>query len=325
MVENPYSLWDNIIILYVERSDIMSKNSGTWLNKTSVKSIILAVFPIIISILCSLLSNWDVNQPHFILKIASFSIISLLYITLLIYYAKSDSNLKYANDILTKQNNAFRKVATSSANIFNESAKGLNLLSHSIVEESKIDMNIWSFDKAVMGICKGVYELICNISGGEQFGVTYVKLLESPESTHCVKTVGFYNNSSIPPHVFGKSRCIDDSHGYYDTKLFAKDNPDISIISTPKEIFELFEFENRTEKTGKYSQYIGYPVICNDKTMIGLIQVVSYGNQKIASCPEDLQTIAKKYLSQFAFLSVFLSKVEKGLLSMPNINVRKRI
>lgn len=294
-------------------------------DKLPFKTTILAIVPLVIGAICSALGDWNFTQQDFIIKFISLIIIGIIYIILLLHYSKNEANMIKVNNVITKENEAFTEIMKSLISIFRSSTEGVNVISKTITKKSKIDLNIWSFDKASMWICTAVHQTISKIAiKGDEFGVSYVKLLEENSNNKKIKTVGFHNNTSSAPKVFDVIREVEDLHGYYDTKLFKKGDSAICTIDNPQKIFELFEYENREDKNGKYSQYIALPVFCNDKKMIGLLQVVSYKDSKIEINNEKLERIAKRYLISYVNFLAFLSKVEKGLLSMPNVDVESR-
>lgn len=279
-------------------------------DKISVKATILAVFPIIIGGICSALGDWKFDQTAFWIKVILLLLFGIPYVFLIIHYSKNEANMNKTNMILEKENEAFTEIMKSLISVYRNSTEGINIISHNIAKKGTIDLNIWSFDKASMWICSAVHQTISKIAiQGDGFGVTYVKLKENDNNK--IKTVGFHNNTLTAPRVFDKERLIDDEHGYFDTKLFKKADSAICTIDNSQKIFELFEYENREDKNGKYSQYVALPVFCNDKKMIGLLQVVSYRNSMIADDSEKLERIAKRYLVTYANFFAFYQKWKK--------------
>ena len=295
------------------------------LNKTSIKTILLSVIPIVISFFSSVVVA-GFTESKFLLAfvfLALFVVFVASYIALLCFYAKTDANLKAANKRLRNENNALKKAVSHSVSMYKKMSEALNSFSKSIIDDGQIDLNIWSFDKNSMWVREAVHELLKNLNGEENaYGVSYVKLIEKAEKSYAV-TVGFANDASTPPHVFGKERDIDEKHAYFDTKVFKSGNPEIVTMDNSDRIYEEFEYENKKDKSKKYSQYIGIPVLCENRKIIGLLQVVSYEGSLIASNNKELREIAKKFFVQFAYFSLLSSKTEKGLISLPSLKVKK--
>ncbi len=294
-------------------------------DKIQVKTCLLTVVPIIIGGICSALGNWDINQNGFAIKVIFLLIISVMYILLIFHYCKNEANQSKVNKIIESENQAYATIMKSLISLYRTSTEGINAIAKNIAKKGQIDLNIWSYDKACMLICSAIHQTILKVSEqGDDFGVTYVKLIEDDSVEKSIKTVGFANNESTAPKVYDVPRKVDESHGYYDTKLFKKNSSDIVTIDTPERIYQLFEYENKEDKLGKYSQYIAVPVFCNDKKMIGLLQIVSYSDSRLGLDNRQLEKIARKYLITYANLFSMVAKVEKGLLSVPNIKVERR-
>ena len=184
-------------------------------------------------------------------------------------------------------------------------------------------MEKWSFNKEAMHACWAIYTVLSKISNSVSFEVTYVKYIEQEKSADRIQMVGYYNASYNHPKIFMKARALDAPNAYYDTRLFKRNNSDIDILLNSEEICDNFVLKNRKEQKDKYSQYIGIPVYCNARKMIGLIQIVFYNGSMLSDNPNRIKEIVQKYIKPIEAMLVSHTKMEKVLLVLPEIKVEE--
>ena len=301
-----------------------------WYDKSKSKAILLALTPIVIGVLSAFIELDSDKVVQSVVFGVLTVVVCVIYVFLIVHYTKLDLNKKVAEQIIQKENEAFVNIMTNATSIYMNTAEGLNNISHGVVSNNSVDMNLWCFDKTSMLICQAAYKILKALRNDSEFEVTYVKLIEDGPNKGKVETVGFENESQTHPSVLHVPREVPKSlthpGAYYDTKLFNKDSSEIVTFADSQDLFDAFEFKDRTSQNSKkYSQYFGIPVFCNNNKMIGLLQVVSLSGTKIGNDKKQLETIAKRYLKTLCELSVIMSKIEKLLMSLPNLSVKGRI
>lgn len=280
----------------------------------SIKTVILMLAPLIIGAICSLLGDWNKSQPYFWYKVISLILIGILYIIYLLYITKNE----IPKDRLTIENIALRKTASSILAINKMTSNELNKFSNTIKNKGCIDLRDWNFDEVAIHICKGIFTVLEELSiNDNKIDVTYVKLVEDGKYKNHIKTVG----CEAPDRViksFNKIRDYTDKHGHYDCKIFNESLYEIKAVDDPQKVFEMFNFSNRDNSEKKYSQYLNFPIVCDSQKIVGLIQVVTRGDTKLANSESELEAIAKIYLSQFGYVALAFSKAEKAITSIPS-------
>ena len=123
----------------------------------------------------------------------------------------------------------------------------------------------------------------------------------------------YANQNRQAPSVYDKPRQfkdIDIKTAYHDVKLFSEGKSDIDIRMGVKEVDDVF-----LRGRGKYHLYIGIPVFCDDKKMIGLLEVIALDETMLGcTTKEELEEIVSKYLVPYANIFLLMHKMEKALL-----------
>lgn len=299
----------------------MKKNH--WWDRSSIKPVLLALFPIVIGIVVSLaMADYKSDRISIIWWGADVCLM-IFYIILVGYYAKQDVNLKTVNQYLETEIMARNNFIATVIELHEKTAENLNIVAHSIAQKNVFDMANWSFDKEAMNACWAIYTVLSEISSGISFEVTYVKCIHKDKKGERIQMVGYYNESHNHPTIFMKARKLDDPNAYYDTKLFKRNNSDIDILLTKEEIADNFVFKNRKQQKDKYSQYIGVPVYCNSIKMVGLIQIAFYNSSVLSDNPNRIKEIVQKYIKPIEAMLVSHTKMEKVLLALPSISVEE--
>lgn len=282
-----------------------------FVSKPIFRNSVLTAFTIAIGYLCSIAAADNKNLLPLI-------IVSAIYILVVIVFGIVESKMSKMLQVFETQNEAFCVALSSLIKLLKESATGINAIAHDIVEKSQIDLTVWSFDKSCQACCDMIYEVIKKVAlAGNDFEVCYTKLVEQPSSSKDIMTVGFANKTTSKPSILYKQRNVEGDKCYYDGKLFNEANADIVVTLNWEETSDLFEFKNRERDKKKYLQYVGIPVFCDNKKMIGLIQIVAKNKSIIADNKEEMTEMASKYLVPFGHLIVLLNKAQKGLVAGP--------
>lgn len=296
---------------------------NTILNKPVVKNLLLSLIVLIIGGICSALGSWDYKSDKaFWIKFILLILFGVIYIVLLAYYSTKEVNLNKINRLLQNQNKAFEDIMIGIISICKQSATEINTTIHNITSSGKIDLQIWSFDKASNWICKEIYNLLCDLHGNSKdFSVGYIRLNESIKPETDIYMSAYANKNMQKPTIFGKNRKITDPHGYHDTELFKINKSDIEIILGNDKINEVFIYENnerQRKNRKKYSQYIAIPVFCDDTKMIGLLEITCLKETVLANNENELEELVAKYLVPYSYIMLLLHKLEKALLAVPN-------
>lgn len=292
-------------------------------NRPIVKNMLLSVMVLIIGGICSALGSWDYKcDTYFVVKLIALIVLGVAYIGSLAYYSTKETNLNKVNRLLVSQNKAFEDAMVGIISVCKQSATDISTTIHNITSSGKIDLQIWSFDKASNWVCKEIYSLLCDLHGSsKEFGVGYIRLIEGKKPETEIYMSAYANQNMQKPTIFGKQRCIEDEHSYHDAELFKENKADIEILIGHERINEVFSYTKKTSQRknrNKYNQYIAIPVFCNDSKMVGLLEVVCLNETILAETEKELEEISAKYLVPYSYFMLLLHKLEKALLSMPD-------
>nr|WP_295945387.1 hypothetical protein [uncultured Agathobaculum sp.] len=289
------------------------------LKKPQVKSVLLGLLTLIIGGLCSSLGNWDSSQEFFFQKVISTILLLIVYVYMLIFYSAEEINERRVRGILERRMKTYEDFMSSLIAICRQNSIEVNSCIHNVKSDGKIDLNIWSFDKACRQVCSCAYSSLCNTIGNKNIGIAYIKLVEGENPEKRITMNAFANETMSAPRIYRKKRdfTVDNEGSYHDEYLFRDASTEIEILMTPEEIEDAFAFRNRESRKhnrGKYSQYVAIPVFCNDNKMVGLLEVVAFNGIQIGVTKEEVREIANKFLQPYAYMFLLLHKLEKSLL-----------
>lgn len=295
----------------------------TFFDKPLVKNILMSFWAIVIGAICSALGTWDKNaDPNFRFKLTLLVVFCVTYFCMLAYYTTSEINANKVQRVIKHQNKAFEEAMVGIISICEQSSQKVNTIIHEIIDEGKINLNIWSFDIGCRLICEKVYSLLCSLNEeSKDFGVSYVKLIEGDDSE--VYMNAYFNQNLSEPTVHKKHRKIKDEKGYHDVELFQRNKADIEIVIGKENIQELFSYSSNTSRRknkDKYNQYIAIPVFCSKDDggkMVGLLEIVCLNDAELGKTEAEIREIVSKYLVPYAYLLLLLHKLEKALIAQP--------
>ena len=183
-----------------------------------------------------------------------------------------------------------------------------------------MDLGIWNFNKACQWVCEHIYRSVQILRGSKDFEVVYVKLLEGGQTENNVMLVAYANQNQHKPTIFNEKRCFEvtDSNGhvFHDLELFTRNSADTEVLIGSEKIEEVFAFrskESRNQNKGRYTQFVGVPLFCDNRKMIGLLEVVSFQGSTLGLTEKEIQEVANKYLVPYANFILLLHKLEKAL------------
>lgn len=292
------------------------------LSRPIVRAVLLGVLTILFTISISMIGNWDKTQSYFILKIFLVVATACGYVFFTGYYAKIDVNQRRSYSVLQNQIKAFEDLVASIVSICNTTSTDVNKCIHRINEENLMDLNIWNYESACRNICIHIYNNICRLSAGRKYGVAYVALIEGTEKENEIKMIAYANQDQHKPSIFQVNRRFKEinlDNAYHDVQLFHEGRSDIEILVGVEEVNKVFAYSSRVrrnENMGKYHLYIGIPVFCADKKMIGLLEVVGL-DKTYFSCKtkEEIEEFVYKFLAPYSKVFLLLHKMEKALLA----------
>lgn len=295
-----------------------------FIHKPVVKTAVIAILTTAISICVGKLGTWEggiAKQWPFLLALI---VTVLLDVVVLCYYATAEVNMRKVIEVQERQIKGFTDLIVNIITVSAENTSEVNTCIHKVNETHTIDPNIWNFEKMCRGLCSLIYRSLCELGGSMQYGVSYVALDEkTPKENPSIKMVAFANKNMHKPSVLGKSRKVpcgeEVEKSYYDAALFHSEKADNVIKWGAKEVEEVFRYstpEEQEKHKGKYQLYIAVPVICDNRKMVGLLQIAGMDNSFLGCLTkQELEEITDKLLVPYANIFLLFHKMEKALLA----------
>ena len=274
-----------------------------------VKLIILTILPLVYSLsfpqaFTSGMAQ-NIKERWIIVSCATL----ILHILALVWYGKNEEkqNKEIANVSKNRNElnsakvliNVINKVIRDNANMFHELV--YNKKGHSDIQDWHIMEN--KGDE----ICKVVYEMVvANAEKGLDFSVSMMfKKVENG-------TKGFTMLSRISydighnPRTYRNFLPEVEADGFYYKEIFDKSPTKPQILSNRKEIEKNF----KDSAALNYSQYIALPITCKNNKIVGILQIVSYNESRIAKNKKELFRLSNEYFSACATLMLLCDKYE---------------
>lgn len=299
------------------------------LMKPVVKAVIMTLFTTAISILVGMLGTWDSNLPGFWGKLIGLAVVVILYMVILAWYATAEVNRRRTIEVLEQQVEAFTDMVINIIAACETNASDINRCIHRVNDTHKIDPNIWDFKKASRGLCKLIYDSICKLGKSREYGVAYVALEEGTTTEDTVRMIAYANKNMHSPSVYGRVRCFADvdwnDNAYHDLRLFFKGSRGLGGgtsndirwgVDEVQAVFRYSSQEAMIRSQRKYHTYIGIPVFCDNRKMVGLLEVVGMDETKFGCLTKkELEEVADKLLVPYANLFLLIHKMEKALFA----------
>lgn len=293
-----------------------------FITKPIVRAIVIALLTVLVGLITSSLGSWDSSQSYFIAKVVAFFIIVGAYILFTGYYTKNDVNQRLSYEVLQHQLDTFEDLIISIISICETTASDVNTCIHLVNEKHVIDPNIWNYEKACKLVCERIYDNICKLSGSKKYGVAYIRLVEDDLPEDKIEMIAYANQNRHKPTIFKKKRQfknVDLKNAYHDLCLFEKAKADSDIRVGVDEVNEIFAYDSKEEANknrGKYHLYVGIPVFCDNRKMVGLLEVVGLDDTKFKCITkEEVEEVSNKFLVPYANIFLLLHKIEKALLA----------
>lgn len=285
----------------------------SFFSRTSVRSIILGISTIAISISIGVMGNWSLEQEYFVPKLC-FLIISVgINISILVVNAICVTNERRLLSELQFRIKGYEKIIESIESLCEDTSSAVTTIIHKANRDKVFDFESWSFNFACKQVCNYIYSLVHEIRGALNFDVAYVRLNEEAAEDDCVYMCA-YASQMNKPSILGVQRQFKTGN-YYDLKLFARNSAEI-VVLIGKEVSDHFYHAGIISATEhKNKQYVALPIFCKDGKMIGLLEVTCHEENALGVTKKEVVEFANKYLTPFAHLILLLHKIEKAIIA----------
>lgn len=298
---------------------MLEPNKEKWYQKNSVRIIINIILSFLLTVLSAFVPQFTYNW----MKIGIICIIIVIASSALVecYYATLDMKRDKVFLNSRKEMDAYALMFTSLILVFKHSAKGLNQIAREIHEQGIVSSSRWSFEDCSLEICKSLYDFLKSIAAeGDNIEVYYNKLVDGKDNM--IQMVGYGNKTSQPPSCYLKERNIYDQNAYFDCKMFIKGDPDYMYRLTADEVDKILYYKDREKETGRFTQFFLIPTFCEDRKMVGLLQIFSLKGATLIDSKnaDDGERKVRKLIEQvkpFCAMLVMMQKVEKAALALP--------
>lgn len=262
-----------------------------------------------ITVTSSLPATFDPSQPGFTVHLLAFLFFIFLELVFMIASTTVEVNTRRAKEELEKQMRGFKKLGTNIIKICEDNAGKLNDCLNA-EHDNKINLRLWSFDKASNILCQCIYEFLKDMFMDDNFEIAYVRRGKDAKKQDVICMNAYANNGNSMPGLWCKERVVGEDT-YYDAQLFKAGKGDVKVLIDENSIDEKFSYPNG--KGTAYKQYVSVPVMCSKK-MIGLLEVASFGEVRMGLTKAEVLELANKFLVPYARMFLLLHKTEKALL-----------
>lgn len=284
--------------------------------KPKWRVITTGLLTIAISISLAVLDDWRSDQPFFVLKIVIFLFLSLVDIIYLIFSTTYDIKENEIICEMKRQMKAYESALSGIIQISQNNATSLNNCVHDYLESSAINERSWNYKKVCSDLCKHIYLFVCELSGGNKdCEIAYVRLNEQVKGE--ISMYAYANHDQLSPKLFDQKRNFMDTNQieYYDMKMYKDGNNEIKVLYGSDIINDKFyrTSDEREKNKTKYNQFIAIPVFCDDRKMVGLLEIACLEKCSLGNSEAEIKDIAHRYFVPYANLFLLLHKIEKTL------------
>lgn len=274
-----------------------------------------ALLTVIVSILLSLLGNWDSGQRLFGWKLAGFIVAAFLDLSYVVLCAAQDSKEHSLIAALKNENTVYKKAMSGTILVSQENATQINECMHEYAVNRQINPYVWSYKKACYSLCAIIYQFVTQLTNNDNVEVSYVKLNEDIPGE--ITLFAYKNQTNQAPNLLNIPRNFLSTTAipYFDMKMFKKNCSDTVVLCGSSSINNNFyrttdELERHPKK---YNQFIAIPVFCNNEKMIGLLQIACLDKSSLDNNKDMIEEISNKFLVPYANLFLLLHKMNKAL------------
>jgi len=323
-----------LYLKYDARGGYMEKDKKANNNFFANKEFVLNALPLIIGFL-GVLVGFIKNSVAFAIIILFILLLTLLNILAIYYYGKREKHIsseieKLKQDIAVKEvcldkykniNKVMNHIVATFDHMTEQFAKKANIISHDIQTSGKVKEREWNVPLLCEEICISCCDMIKKEAKTEKdVGVSFISSYINNNNIPVLKMIA--DSSQVKPNVYDIEEPLESCIYYYAT-LIREKNPDITAVADKDKLYHLFRRKKDTTDLTKYSQYIAIPVICYEKKVIGILQVVIRNGLKIRETDLELRELAENYIGPFVRLILLTNKLEKGLFAIPNDVIKK--
>ena len=147
-------------------------------------------------------------------------------------------------------------------------------------------------------------------------------MVEGGKTEEEVEMIAYANQNKHKPTIFKRKRKFKDvdlNNAYHDLCLFNKAKSDSDIRVGADEVDKIFAYNSKlaaNKNRGKYHLYVGIPVFCDNKKMVGLLEVVGLDTTNFNCVTKsEVEEVSNKFLVPYANIFLLLHKMEKALLA----------
>lgn len=270
---------------------------------------------VIVGVFSSLLGDWNADQKKFFLKIVGFLFFAFIDLIYVVLCAAQDFKERSLIDALKNENDVYKKAMSGIILVSQDNSSYINECMHDYLSYGKINSKIWNYKTACYGLCATIYEFVIKLTKNEKVEVSYVKLNENTSDE--IQLYAYRNQSNQSPTMLNKKRNFSnkDSVMYYDMKMFKWGCAENKVLYGSESINNHFfrTSEDREKNPQKYKEYVAIPVFCNNRKMVGLLQITCLEECSLAENEAALKEIANKFFVPYANLFLLLHKMNKAL------------
>lgn len=300
-----------------------------FLENKFVKIFNVYIAPMLVGGLFSAMGQWNLKEDsYFVVKL-------VILAGLLIWYAfssykyhiydksekknldsanKRNIDLIQANDNLKQVNSTYNKEIRELTSLFYDSSKGLNELSHCILEGSTT-LDSWNYKKVATSICNSLYQMLCEVCKPfEDFSVNILLVdITAKGNKKNITMIAHKGRYEDKPSKFEEKMLFSKYPNFYAVKLCKGKKSDIKILTTQNEVNEKFVYVD--EDHPEYSQYVGFPIVCSGNKIVSLLQICAFKDSKIADTKPEILDIVTQYVMPYTQWALLSYKIEKSLIS----------
>lgn len=268
------------------------------------QSLVLGILTFLITLTTAVAGAYqELRNTFFILT----GILGIIYFCLLVYYSRVNENikqLKLAMSGIEKDRKAFERMM--------QEFQALSKNYAEMFEES------WDFEEFCKICCEAIYRTFAELKIPDaEISVSYETYYKRNHKKY-IKMIAYRNKSGAHPRIYKKERPMDKK-GYYDVQVLLEQNPEIVILESKEKIREHFK-SGTADDVCKYNQYIAIPNVDKNNNILGLLQIIAFGNTKIGNTHEEIRKRAISY--GMPLVSLFLL-FEKKNRSRNNFSERR--
>jgi len=235
-----------------------------------LKSLIPVLFSLAISLELKL-----GDFKHFPIYIAIFVTLALYFTFIILsvnvdkYTEATNSRYNYLKEIINNQIGINHHISNK---LFNE-YKSISSLKAGYAP-TKADLDSLRYQDAGILVCHAIYNIIRNVTNEDEHQVTLMHKIEERSGSYHTKMIAYANKNDTPPIGFKSIYRPDDNPKEHHQKLFEKNINNIYVLENYECIKrEFFEDDKDKEKDLKMQQYVAFPVYCEEKGIISLLQI----------------------------------------------------